>query len=310
MTDMPICLACGDTRMSPWAEAHDVEYYAVADSFAYLRCEACGSLSISPVPENRLSEIYPSTYYSFSAKDAGKSLPLRIKLALDRRLFRNVFRRIGDRPSYAALDVGGGTGWLLEQAKQAEPNLKRTMVVDIDSSARDIALAAGHEYFHGRIEDFATDDKFDLVLMLNLIEHVRDPVSMLKKAGEMLAPGGLILIKTPNCDALDARLFRHRNWGGYHCPRHWVLFSPDSFRQAAQKAGLQVDALHLTQGAPFWAVSVLHWMKMRGWVTISYDRPVVRHKLYTPLLLAFAAFDFIRRPLMKTSQMFVILRRV
>ncbi|MCC6581980.1 MAG: class I SAM-dependent methyltransferase, partial [Phycisphaeraceae bacterium] len=260
MGETPACLACGGD-VTHWADARDVEYYSVPDTFGYYQCGACKSLSISPVPENRLGEIYPSTYYSFNTGKGALSLATKIKLALDRRLFKSLFRRIGDRQAYSALDVGGGTGWLLEQAKQAEPKLKRTMVVDIDAQARDTALKAGHEYFHGRIEDFATDDKFDLVLMLNLIEHVKDPVGMLKKAGDMLSGGGLILIKTPNYDALDARLFRHKNWGGYHCPRHWVLFSPDSFRQAAEKAGLKVEELKLTQGAPFWAVSVIHWLK-------------------------------------------------
>jgi len=41
---------------------------------------------------------------------------------------------------------------------------------------------------------------------------VRDPVAVLQKMSGMLAPDGLILIKTPNYDSLDARIFRHRNW--------------------------------------------------------------------------------------------------
>ena len=34
-------------------------------------------------------------------------------------------------------------------------------------------------------------------------------------------------MKTPNVEGLDAKLLRHRNWGGYHAPRHWVLFTPE-----------------------------------------------------------------------------------
>src|SRR6185436_5276105 len=142
MAETPVCLACGGI-VTHFADARDVEYYSVPDTFGYYRCSNCQSLSIFPVPESRLGEIYPSTYYSLSA-DKGSSFANSIKVALDRKLFKTVFRRIGDKDSYSALDVGGGTGWLLAQAKRAEPRLKRTMIVDIDANAREAALRAGH----------------------------------------------------------------------------------------------------------------------------------------------------------------------
>ena len=99
--------------------------------------------------------------------------------------------------------------------------------------------------------------------MLNLIEHVADPVGVLRKAVDLLAPGGRIYIKTPNFRALDAILFRHRNWGGYHCPRHFVLFSRKGFAAAAARAGLRIEEFAYTQGTPFWSVSVLD--QLRRW---------------------------------------------
>ncbi len=304
------CLACGLGKLEFLARARDIEYYSVPEIFSYFSCKDCGALSISPVPEDRLHVIYPPTYYSFSGQH--KSIAEKVKQYLDRRLFRSLFHKIDPahaRKTFSVLDVGGGSGWLLGQAKQVEPRLKKTVIVDIDNHAGNEARKAGHEYFHGRIEDFETGEKFDLILMLNLIEHVKDPVSILKKMKTLLAPDGLILIKTPNHDSLDARLFRRRGWGGFHCPRHWVLFSPESFRRAAAKAGLDVESLALTQGAPFWAWSVLNLMKDFGLVTISYEKPAYRSRLMPVLLIAFAGFDFLRRPFMRTSQMFVVLRK-
>ena len=144
-------------------------------------------------------------------------------------------------------------------------------------------------------------------MMLNLIEHVRDPVAVLQKMRGMLTPDGLILIKTPNYDSLDARIFRHRNWVGLHCPRHWVIFTPESFRAASARAGLNVRRLDLTQGAPFWTWSMLNELRKHGLVEISRGKPAWRHPLTRWLYLFFAAFDFARRPFMRTSQMFVIL---
>lgn len=292
--------------MAPWASASDPEYGATSDRFLYNACADCGGLSIQPVPQDRLAEIYPPTYYSYASASAS---PLeRIKSALERRLYRSVFAKLqGERLS--ALDVGGGSGWILDQARRVEPRLATTVVVDIDSGAQARARAAGHDFVLSRIETFQYPSPFDLVIMFNLVEHVRDPRAVLEKARDLLAPGGLILVKTPNCDSLDARLFRRTYWGGLHSPRHWSLFTPEGFRRAATEAGLRVERLQLTQGAPFWTWSVLALLARLGLARFSPERPMHRHPL-TPLLFAlFAAFDYARRPFMRTSQMFAVLAR-
>ena len=301
----PRCLACAGADVTHWASARDVEYASTADAFDYVRCEDCGALSIADVPRDRLGEIYPDTYYSFSG---GTLSPVeRVKQWLDRRMFKKLLRTLGGE-SLAALDVGGGNGWLLSQARAVEPRLTRTAVVDLDASAAAAAEAAGHDFHLGRIEDFQSNERFDLILLLNLIEHVEDPVAVLAQVRGLLAPGGRILVKTPNHDSLDARLFRHKSWGGYHCPRHWVIFTPESFTRAARAAGLGVERLALTQGAPFWAVSVLEALRRRDWVGIDRARPMCRHALFGPLLALFAGVDILRRPFGRTSQMFVQLK--
>ena len=153
-----------------------------------------------------------------------------------RRVLRDV-QGAGDELS--ALDIGGGTGWLLDAAKASDARVTKTQVVDIDPAAGARAEGAGHRYWLGPVENFATDERFDLVLMLNLIEHVSRPDAVLSKARELLTRDGRILIKTPNFDSLDARLFRHRSWGGYHTPRHFVLFTKDSLSGLARASGLR-----------------------------------------------------------------------
>lgn len=298
------CLACGSPDTRHWATARDVEYHAVEGSFDYVRCAACDALSIVDPPVDRLGEIYPSNYYSFS--EGGTSPVARVKQWLDRRQFRTLFSRIPGK-RLAALDVGGGAGWLLTEAKAVEPRLAETMVVDLDEAAEARARAAGHDFFLGPVERFKTERRFDVIFMLNLIEHVADPTAVLARMRGLLAPGGVIFVKTPNHDSLDARLFRHQSWGGLHAPRHWVLFTPESFAMSAERAGLAVRSLQLTQGAPFWAVSALEWLGRRGLARTGRDRPMVSHPLFGPLTAAFAAFDMLRRPFGRTSQMFVTL---
>jgi hypothetical protein len=119
-----------------------------------------------------------------------------------------------------------------------------------------------------------------------------------------------VVVKTPNFDSLDARLFRRANWAGYHCPRHWVLFEKSSFVALAERSGLELREFSYTQGAAFWAASLLFWLAERGRVSITSERPVMSHPLFPPLAAVFAGFDLVRMAFgARPSQMFVTLGR-
>lgn len=301
------CLACGHTHLTPWARATDLEYFTTSEPYDYLRCDQCESLSINPVPAHKLSEIYPPDYYSYDAAEK-PGLARRLKLFFDRRFFRSV---TGEVPSLAlaALDVGGGSGQQLNVLKTADARVGRTAIVDLDEGAQRGAEAAGHAFHCQRIEDFHADEPFNVILMLNLIEHVADPEAVLRSAAQLLTDDGVVVLQTPNVDSLDARLMRHSNWGGYHCPRHWVLFTRDSLTQCAERAGLEVVRFRYAQGAPFWATSALAWLHRRGVITLSRETPVFGHPLFGPALLLAAAIDIPRSFLFRTSQMVMVLRR-
>jgi SAM-dependent methyltransferase len=233
---------------------------------------------------------------------------IRLKEWLDKRFFKKILRQLPGE-SLSVLDVGGGTGWMLDVLKATDTRIKFTQSVDIESAAKSVAEAKGHAYFEGTIEEFDTTERFDLILMLNLIEHVADPLAVLQKAEALLSPGGIIVIKTPNTDSLDARLYKKTYWGGLHCPRHWVIFSEKSFRHLLQLTKLKIKKLNYTQGAPFWAFSIIASLSRKKLVRISPEKPIIFHWLFAPISAMFAVFDFVRRPFAKTSQMFIILTK-
>ena len=301
------CPICSGTNTALHAVAEDIEYFTSSQKFSYNRCNDCAVLFVSPMLYDRLDEIYPKNYYSFMSTGP-TGLVQRVKQALDRRMFRAVTRQLAGQ-KLAALDIGGGSGWLLDAVKAVDPRVTTTQVVDIDPGAKAAAERAGHRYFLGTVEQFASDEKYDLILMLNLIEHVRRPDEVLAKARSLLASDGLLLIKTPNYDALDARIFRHRSWGGYHAPRHFVLFDRDSFTRVAKGQGLQVKSFAYAQGAPFWTVSALNELRLLGLVKISRERPSIYHPLVPLFQAVFAALDILRKPLARLSQMIFVLER-
>ncbi len=290
-----------------WTRAHDVEYASVSDTFRYYLCEACDALSIHPLPAGRLDEIYPPTYYSFVG--AGEPVERRgpitaVKAALDRRQFARVSSLVrGDE--LRLLDVGGGSGAISARLVEASGGRAEATVVDIDPASIEAARARGLRGEVARFEDFETSERFHIVLMLNLIEHVANPIEVLVKARQLLVPGGVAWIQTPNFRAFDARLFRDRCWTGLHCPRHWVVFSTSGLESAIRRAGLEPRVIEHTQAGSFWASSLLALRRSRRPPETGL-RPLVQSPLFLPLAAAGAGFDLATRRLRATSQVVAV----
>jgi SAM-dependent methyltransferase len=276
-----ICPVC-QTNGNFWCETKDWEYRTTDQSYTYLNCPLCRTIFIQRVPQDQLLTIYPPHYYSFSEKP--ERLVFRLKNLLDGRFYKSILKKI-DHPTLSVLDIGGGTGGTLDVLKKADPRISYTEIVDIDTGAEAAARKKGHQFTRSTIEELTTEKKFHVILLLNLVEHLANPLSVL--------------------DSLDARLFRNQYWGGLHCPRHWVLFSDQSFRLMIKPTNLTIDKMIFTQGAAFWAYSLLQSLSKKN---IQLKRkPLIEHPLFAPLCVLFSAFDMTRSAFGKTSQLFIVL---
>lgn len=305
MTISAPCPLCGLVTSHLHAHSEDVEYGTSSERFDFLTCIACDVIFVHPLKANALSEIYPRNYYSFAS--SARSNITKIKEWMDRRSFRRWLAELSTTQDLSVLDIGGGDGWLIDQLKLSGLSIGDATVVDIDSGIEERAVEKGHMFHFGPIETYVgSTDSMDVVLMLNLIEHVADPLAVLQAAQRLLKSTGRLIIKTPNTDALDARLFRHSNWGGYHTPRHFVLFNKPSFERLLEKAKLDVVCFEYTQGAPFWAVALTNKMANLGWISLDRNTGIHTHWVYKLNSIIFAIFDLFRKPFFKTSQMVFI----
>lgn len=67
-------------------------------------------------------------------------------------------------------------------------------------------VGAQAQFIQSLFETFATERRFDAIFLLHVLEHLEDPVSALKKAGQLLAPQGRIFIVVPNGNAPSRQL--------------------------------------------------------------------------------------------------------
>jgi len=77
---------------------------------------------------------------------------------------------------------------------------------------------------------------FDVVTAFHVLEHVPDPIAVVRRMLDWLAPGGRLIIEVPNAGGLGATLFS-RSWLPLDLPRHLSHFMPESLARAVERAG-------------------------------------------------------------------------
>jgi SAM-dependent methyltransferase len=264
------CDLCGDTASTEYASGSDFEYQTTLEVFRFVQCRRCGFLYLNPRPDaSELRTIYPPAYYSYVQRqnrpgaNLVSQLRARYYCARLRRAFQG-FAQPGRR--LRVLDVGCGDGRFLDLMRLTFGDAVETHGIDFDPEAVDIAARSGHQTRTGTIEDADYPDGFfDLIYISHVIEHLASPRAFLGTAHRLLAPGGGLHVETPNADCAEARLFRRTYWGGYHFPRHWHLFTPETLRALGTQCGFDVRAVSYSPSPVFLNWTFHHVLWNHGW---------------------------------------------
>jgi 2-polyprenyl-3-methyl-5-hydroxy-6-metoxy-1,4-benzoquinol methylase len=265
---VPACPVCGSAhRHVLYDGLRDKVFRAAPGSWRLYDCDACHSAWLDPRPNDAS---LPMAYAGYFTHDEGSVPVLVRRRGFVRKIIHDALnaylsQRYGFHraplghawiagllpPLRAAadtlcrhlplapeggrlLDVGCGNGMFLGIARdmgwQAEG-------LDFDEAAVARTRAQGFNVRSGGIEALdGVIDHFDVVTSSHVLEHVPDPVAHLERIHDVLKPGGLLWLQTPNLGSVGARAFRS-NWRGLEPPRHLVLFNHRSLSDALQQAG-------------------------------------------------------------------------
>jgi 2-polyprenyl-3-methyl-5-hydroxy-6-metoxy-1,4-benzoquinol methylase len=150
--------------------------------------------------------------------------------------FRDLLRSFESyRQSNHILDVGCGSGHFLKVAIEVGWKAYGT---EIASSAFEQLSRLGINSFCGKLESasYATGS-FDVVYCSEVIEHLVDPVTLLREIGRIIRPEGLLYLTTPNFDSLSRRLLGSK-WRVIG-KEHICYFTPRSLARAIREAGFR-----------------------------------------------------------------------
>jgi len=112
---------------------------------------------------------------------------------------------IENMKSPSLLDIACGNGLI---TSMLAPHFKRVVGVDASESLiRKARESYPHiEFEHALAEDYRPAEKFSTITILNLLEHVVDPVSLLASVSENLTSDGVLIVNVPNALAVNRRI--------------------------------------------------------------------------------------------------------
>jgi len=237
MVDVGACRLCGGVR---WTLRFREGIHEVR------RCEDCGLVWVSPRrDEAGLQALYSGEDYwrSDSPKECGyadyrgdeERYLETFRLRLDRAL------RDGPRGG-RALDVGCAAGYCLRVLAERGFAVKGVELSPV--IAREAQAHLGQDAVHvGTLETSPhAPGSFDLITLWDVVEHVIDPHALLRRARELLAPGGLLVLETQDVESPFARILRRR-WHHYKHSEHLYHFAPATIRRLLTDSGFRVEAL-------------------------------------------------------------------
>ena len=238
------CLLCAAVELGMLYDNVRDRFGVAPGTYRFLQCRACGSATLdSPPSTESLAALYPERY-TFNRADGEPSLLRSALAAVEWRLFYAptyrrrvaIFRRLTGLRHGRVLEIGCGSGLLLVALRNVG-----FQVEGVELSASDAARGRaryGLSIREGRVESLPLErGRYDAVILVNVLEHILDPAALVRRALEILRPGGCLVAGVPVVDSAYAR-WLGAHWGAVtEAPRHVSIPSFDGMVTLFRRSG-------------------------------------------------------------------------
>ncbi len=275
------CPLCGSLMVKDFEKVISFNY-----PIQYLLCQNCGFVFQDPQTSQAADpEFYQQTYrqiYQESAEPTAKDLYQQTQRAKNQVAW---LKSLGHTNFSNILDIGASSGLLLETFAQ-EFGVQVTGVEPGDAY-RALAEAKGIT-MHPSIEALITSkpDRFDLLTLMHVLEHLEHPVQVLKQLREdLLNENGLLLVEVPNFYAHDSYELAHLSCFTEHTLQALLKqagFEPVAFRKHGMPRS-EILPLYLTILAKPSQTSTQEQLKPEDHVRLKRNLGMLKRKIQTKL---------------------------
>ena len=259
------CLICGGESLdalSGYEEHH------------LCQCGSCGFVFSRAIPEKSLlQEFYAEDYDRTSYLS-----PITVKRYED---LLDSFEPL--RKTNKLLDVGCGYGFFLEIAKKKGWEVYGT---ELSTEVAAQLRAKGISMFVGEFQDYQCDpETFDVIVSIEVIEHINNPIAHVEKAHCLLRKGGKFYLSTPNFNSyLRKRLGAQYDVIDY--PNHLCYYTPKTLTKLFTEHGFNKERLETT-GISITRLKTSKGKSNQQYVSETSDDEMLRYRIEKNALLKF-----------------------
>jgi len=236
--EIKYCVACASRNIKFWLTKKKVFVYKI------FRCLSCGTAFLNPRPTTK----YLHNIYKHSG--SGLRYPITLENVLNRereypnatvdaeRLVKIALSLMKRRVTNKALDIGSGFGFFSQacvkygfQVTAINPGKWENRIFEQLNDFKPV-----EKYF----EDVKFNNKFDLIVISQVLEHLQEPESALIKVKKLLSPIGVLAIATPNINSFSVKILRSRDNSCLWVPEHLNYFSQKGLIKLLHKTGFSV----------------------------------------------------------------------
>jgi 2-polyprenyl-3-methyl-5-hydroxy-6-metoxy-1,4-benzoquinol methylase len=220
------------------------------NGFIHKRCENCQTVYVSPrLNDNFIEELYSDEYYSEMFTRSMLPVFAKRKGMIGKRKYSEIVNIAPNKNLGSVLDIGAGIGEVIDVFKDEGWS---TYAVEMnDTAAKWLEKLGLDQVFHGSFDDYIPNQKFDVIMAWNVIEHVVNPAQFLEKVCTLLAPGGVFVSEVPHGNSLLLDIVERIGFDPKRIlmgEQHIVLYSTDAYvglheRNGFKKLHLQTNGL-------------------------------------------------------------------
>lgn len=237
------CPICASDKTTFLVEKYD-DRFGQPDLFEYYFCNKCDIVFLGDkIKRERMADLYGKYYVTGSSEGVGPGFIRKLMNTL--KLHEIIFDKLGGnkillekvKNNSKVLEVGSGFSRRIKEIIFKKKLEWKGLEADRDSI--DKINAAGLSAYHGTIDNLEINEKFDVVILSQALEHQYDINAFFLMCKTILNPGGLMLFTTPNFGSIYREKYKER-WINWHTPYHTILLGRKGIEKLSEKHGYKI----------------------------------------------------------------------